>query len=337
MGRKNLLSDLMGEPQPKPAPELQPEQGRAAPPPAGLAGRGVVGAMGRSLERLSAESDAAKALAERYANGEAVLDVDPSLIDSSIVPDRMPGTDTDHISLVKSLAENGQLVPVLLRPHPSEPARFQTAYGHRRVKALTELGKPVRAVVRKMSDDELVVAQGKENGERKDLSFIERAAYATALEDRGFKRDTIGSALSVDKTELSRLISVARSIPRSLIEAIGPAPKAGRGRWMELEGLVKGRDAVAELAELVSGQSFKSKDSDARFAAVCAALTPKTTKLRPTTWTSSDGKAVAAIDRRAEKVTVAVNEKTAPGFGEFVVGRLAQLYEEYAKDSPRPG
>lgn len=329
MGRKNLLSDLLSDATPA-VPSAPPaEEGRAPQPT--LGGRGVVGAMSRSLERLSAESEAARALADRFANGETVLEIDPSLIDASIVPDRMPGTDEEHEALVQSISANGQLVPVLLRPHPSQPARYQTAYGHRRVGALKALGRPVRAVIRKMTDEELVVAQGKENGERKDLSFIERAIYAVALEDREFKRDTIGSALSVDKTELSRLISVGRAIPRALIDAIGPAPKTGRRRWMELESLLQSRDATGALAPLISSQAFRSKDSDARFLAVCAALAPRPQRTEPEYWTSADGKAVASIERKTEKTTLAVNEKVAPGFGEFVVGRLGELYVEYLK------
>ncbi|MGY3233287.1 ParB family chromosome partitioning protein [Bradyrhizobium sp. USDA 4448] len=329
MGRKNLLSDLLSDAKPA-APSAPPaEEGRAPHPT--LGGRGVVGAMSRSLERLTAESEAARALADRFANGETVLEIDPSLIDASIVPDRMPGTDEEHEALVQSISANGQLVPVLLRPHPSQPARYQTAYGHRRVRALKALGRPVRAVIRRMTDEELVVAQGKENGERKDLSFIERAVYAVTLEDREFKRDTIGSALSVDKTELSRLISVGRAIPRALIEAIGPAPKTGRRRWMELEALLQGKDAIGDLAPLISNQAFRSKGSDARFLAVCAALAPRPQRAEPESWTSADGKAVASIDRKTEKTTLAVNEKVAPGFGEFVVGRLGELYVEYLK------
>lgn len=329
MGRKNLLSDLLSDAKPA-APNAPPtEEGRAPHPT--LGGRGVVGAMSRSLERLTAESEAARALADRFANGETVLEIDPSLIDASIVPDRMPGTDEEHEALVESISANGQLVPVLLRPHPSQPTRYQTAYGHRRVRALKALGRPVRAVIRKMTDEELVVAQGKENGERKDLSFIERAIYAVTLEDREFKRDTIGSALSVDKTELSRLISVGRAIPRALIEAIGPAPKTGRRRWMELEALLQGKDAIGDLAPLISSQAFRNKDSDARFLAVCAALAPRPQRAEPESWTSADGKAVASIDRKTEKTTLAVNEKVAPGFGEFVVGRLGELYVEYLK------
>lgn len=328
MGRKNLLSGLLDSHQPEPGAVRLAEEGRALPT---FGARGAVGAMSRSLERLSAESDAAKALAERFANGEAVTEIEPSLIDSSIVPDRMPGTDADHAALVRSISENGQLVPVLLRPHPDQPSRYQTAYGHRRIRALAELGRPVRAIVRKMTDEELVIAQGKENGERLDLSFIERAKYAVALEDRGFKRETIGAALSVDKTELSRLISVGRAVPPSLIQAIGPAPKTGRRRWMELEVHLQERDRTKDLDAFLADKTFLSLDSDARFAAVCAALAPAKNKIQPVIWTAGDGKKVASIDRRTERTTVAMDEKVAPGFGDYVVARLAELYSDFQK------
>jgi len=163
MGRKNLLADLIEG--------TNPDQA-AAPNPAGaergamptLGSRGAVGAMSRSLEQLSAERDAAKALSERLANGEAVLEVDSSLIDDSIVPDRMEGSDAGFTAFKESVREKGQLVPALLRPHPTHQGRYQIAYGHRRVRALRELGRPVRAVVQNLSDDDLVIAQGKENG-----------------------------------------------------------------------------------------------------------------------------------------------------------------------------
>lgn len=328
MGRKELLTNIPDAPT-----ESNPAEQRRGQATLGLAGRGVVGAMGRSLEQLSAQSEANKALAEKFANGEAVLEVDVSLVDASIVPDRMPGTDAEHDKLVQSISENGQLVPVLLRPHPSQPGRYQTAYGHRRVRALTVLGKPVRAVVRRMTDEELIVAQGKENGERKDLSFIERAIYATTLEDRGFKRETIMSALSVDKGELSRLISVARTIPKPLIDAIGPAPRTGRGRWMELEVAFKAGRPDQDLSDLVESAAFRAKGSDARFLAVKAAVSLRPTKPEIATWSGPNGEAVATIDRKAERTTLAVNEKAAPGFGSFVVDRLGYLYDEFLKES----
>ncbi len=332
MARKNLLAGLLDDPAPK-AP-VAAHQDAMKPAASAFGHRGVVGAMSRSLEKMSADSDATKALAALFAKGEAVVEIDPSAIDASFVPDRMPGSDEDHAALVTSIADTGQLVPVLLRPHPQDPTRFQTAYGHRRIRALSELRKPVRAIIRKMTDEELVIAQGKENGERRDLSFIERANYAVALEARNFKREVIGAALSVDKTELSRLISVGRSIPKRLIDAIGPAPKTGRRRWMELEELLKSRGhSEAVTNELIADDRFLKADTDARFLLACAALAPgKPAKVPAAAWTSEDGKKVASIGRRTgERVTLAVNEKLAPGFGDFVIDRLASLYADYLK------
>ncbi len=151
---------------------------------------------------------------------------------------------------------HGQQVPILVRPHPEREGRYQIAYGRRRLRALTELGRPVRAVVRPLSDQQLVVAQGQENSARTDLSFIERALFAAKLEQVGYDRETIMAALSVDKTTLSRLVSTASRIPRSLVESIGPAPKAGRDRWIELATRLEAVGRLKRVEEAVAKDSF---------------------------------------------------------------------------------
>ena len=59
-------------------------------------------------------------------------------------------------------------------------------------------------------------------------------------------------ALSTDKGELSKLISVARAVPHEIVEAIGSAPKAGRRRWLVLAELMENGQArrAAEPARL---------------------------------------------------------------------------------------
>ena len=102
----------------------------------------------------------------------------------------MVDTTADASDFIDAIRITGQQVPILVRPHPEIEGRYQIAYGHRRARAARELGRPVRAVVRQMSDAELVVAQGQENSARRDLSFIERALYAAKLERAGFDRET---------------------------------------------------------------------------------------------------------------------------------------------------
>ena len=116
------------------------------------------------------------------------------------VTDRIPDTSADLGDFVEAIRISGQKVPILVRPHPTEPSRYQVAYGHRRLWAAVQLGRSVRAVVRGLNDAELVVAQGQENSARRDLSFIERALYAAKLEEAGFGRETIMAALNIDKT-----------------------------------------------------------------------------------------------------------------------------------------
>ncbi|MGO4611618.1 ParB/RepB/Spo0J family partition protein, partial [Variovorax sp. 2RAF20] len=72
--------------------------------------------------------------------------------------------------LVEQIREHGQQVPILVRPHPQAKGRYQVAYGHRRLAAAKKLGLSVRAVVRDLTDDQLVVSQGQENSARTNLS-----------------------------------------------------------------------------------------------------------------------------------------------------------------------
>ena len=128
--------------------------------------------------------------------------------------------------------------------------------------------------MRPLSDAELVVAQGKENNERRDLSFIERALFAAHLEERGFDRGTIQAALGVDKPEVSRLISVATTISSDLILAIGPAPKVGRPRWLTVADRLSDSIAAKKVKAVLSSDSFRASDSDAFPADLRRAPTP---------------------------------------------------------------
>ena len=233
-----------------------------------------------------------------------------------------------------SIRESGQQAPILLRPHPEKLGIYQVAYGHRRLRAVAALGRPVRAVVREMSDAELVLAQGQENSARMDLSYIERAQFATVLEDHGFERGLIMSALSIEKTQLSKLISVARSIPPAIARAIGPAPKAGRPRWMALAERLGQRRNEAALATLLSDENFKSASSDIRFVRVFDALALKKKAARLAAWTADDGAKVARIRRGGGRFVVDIDDKVAPAFGDFLVEQLAELYRAFRSRKP---
>jgi ParB family chromosome partitioning protein len=339
MKRRDTLRELM-----KPVTQTElasptPDASREPTPPKRTepVRPGPLRSIGLSLKEMSAEADDARALRAQIESGQAVVDLDPSLIDPSFVTDRIPVEHDPHSDLfVKSIAETGQQVPILVRPHPDTSGRYQAAYGHRRLRAAASLGRSVRAIVRPLTDAELVVAQGKENGDRRDLSFIERATFAAHLEQRGFDRPTIMAAIGVDKADLSRLITLAKAIPVEIVQAIGPAPKAGRPRWTLLAEAVSARADAAEVVRLVAASdAFGAVDSDKRFGLVLTALRATARSEPRDVWQDEQGRALVRIERSSTGTRLTVDERLARGFGAFLIERLSALHEEFQRTVTR--
>ena len=327
MKRKDTLKSLLSvEPGAEPGDEEAQTAGGGEHTPSG-----AVRAMGLNLGQLKADAEEGRLLKQQLVEGLQVVDLEPSQIDPSFITDRLAEPEEEHFAaLVSSIKDNGQLVPILASPHPKKPGRFQVAYGHRRLRAVEILQLKVKAVVRELSDEEMVIAQGKENNDRRDLSFIERALFAQSLEDRGFNRGVLMAALSVDKTETAKLLSVARSIPTAVIQAIGPAPRAGRPRWIALSGLINQAGAEKKAQTVVAAESFKGLTSDRRFDSLFAALSaPRNTDLSREHWSDPSGRRVVTIQKRPSRTTFIFNELLEPAFGEYVAENLGDLYTRF--------
>lgn len=296
---------------------------------------GAISAMGSSLQEMAEGAKVAAQLQEQLASGELVISLDPSRVDGSTIADRLP-TDIDPSfdQLVASILENGQQVPILVRPHPITADRYQIAYGRRRLRAASQLGLQVRAIVQVLTDSQLVVAQGRENLDRSDLSFIEKAFFARHLEEAGFDRVTIISALATDKSDLSRYITIAQKIPEELVAKIGPANKVGRARWTKLaDELSNNPKAMDVISGILASTKFCVADSDARFAQifdfVVQAPSKPTKKLN--SWSNPRGERVARIEQSARETTLIFDDKQAPAFGQFIADQLDQLYSQFLK------
>ena len=322
MTRRNILTSLL---EGKLAAANSSECPSAVNPDRVLAG--PVRTMSLTLDRMA---DKSRALQEALATGAAVVELDPECIDLSFIRDRLPCPDDPEFQVLKeSLRSHGQEVPILVRPHPTRGGSYQAAYGHRRLKAAQDLGIKIKAVVRNLDDRQLIIAQGIENTARRDLSFIERALFAKSLEDSGHDRSVVMAALSTEKTELSKMITVARALPEALVRAIGPAPKAGRRRWLQLAELLRSRKTLVRVEAALSDPNFPA-DTDARFLRALAAATDKLTASdRAQVWKRPDGAALARISRDAKATIVRFDEKAEPDFGAYVIERLNDLYEEF--------
>ena len=345
MARKNLLAGITaGKLTAVNQDDPPPQHERPAAPT--FVGRGAFGAVTRTIDDLAAKAEAARDIEARLTAGETVVDLDPTSIDGSFVTDRLSHDDEEFRNLLEAMRTRGQDSPILVRPSPETAGRYQVAFGHRRLRAATVLARPVRAVVKHLTDRDLILAQGQENSARANLSFIERAVFAQRLELAGHDRETIMSALSVDKTVVSRMVSVASRIPLDAIVAIGSAPGTGRDRWVELASAFHALAGSPNLTALVTDSEFQRASSDERFNLMLAhlehapPLSPQTdrkeadrpikTGVRP--WSTPDGKRVASVKVGERIFALSIDQRMAPGFGEFLLAQLDRLHAAYEEE-----
>ena len=309
MGRKNLLKNLM---------EAELETKSAKPARQRPTG-GAIGAVSQSIAELKARS---------------IEDIDANLIEAGGLQDRLEQNDADHAALVASIRDYGQQVPVLVRPHPDGDGRYEVVYGRRRVAALRELGQPVKAMIRDLDDHQAVLAQGQENAARRDLSFIEKVNFARQMRDAGYERKVICDALDIDKTLVSRMLSVADRTPFEVIEAIGSAPSIGRDRWTMLAGLIEASGwEVGAMVGLANGPS-----SDKRFDGLVHALTLRTRReaearkmkrVEPQRLATETGRKLGEARKTDKKTTLTFAAKDAAGFEVWLIENIDKIHREW--------
>ncbi|MGA1834376.1 plasmid partitioning protein RepB [Rhizobium wenxiniae] len=314
MSRKNLLNLIQVD--------------ADMPTKAAVSDNKLVGQVANSMREEKARQARADEIERRLSEGQAVIELDPAVVEPSFVRDRMPG---DIAGLLASIRDQGQQVPILVRPHPREAGRYQVAFGHRRLRAVQELGQHVKAIVRSLTDEELVIAQGQENNEREDLSYIEKSRFAHHLKKR-FPREVIISAMSLDKAEISRMFALIDQIPVDLIDAIGPAPGVGRRSWQELAELVQkssGQDAI----EIVRGEDMQRMPSQDRFKAIVATLKPRRTVRLPEVLSAQSGERLAHVKQSKTKLEITIDRTEAADFAAFLLNDAVALFEERRANS----
>jgi ParB family chromosome partitioning protein len=273
----------------------------------------------------------------------AVREISVDVIEENGPKDRLSFTDADVVTLAKSIKAHGQQVPIMVRPIADKPGHYKIVYGRRRLRALRSLGIPAKALVRSLSDEEAILAQGQENAQRLDPSFIEKALFATELATSGYEQAIILDALAVDKPMLSRMTKVARSIPRSVIEKIGSAHGIGRRRWEELAD--QSRSDSVDLEQVTATLQFNAaKSSDDRFGLVSDAITlalksqaPDKPAAPPTLSIKlSDGTALAEVKETARALTFKLSKSDAPEFAQWMRNNaeteLTRLYKAWQSE-----
>ncbi|MGX9357444.1 plasmid partitioning protein RepB [Roseobacteraceae bacterium S113] len=343
MARKNLLKGLMDEA--KQSADETGTPGEDAAPSSGSPGArvdpakpryttGAIGAVSQSIQSLKSRS---------------VTEIDPHDIEAGGLEDRLGYDDDDaHFELVESLKAHGQQVPLMVRPHPDKDGKYQIVYGRRRVLALRDAGLHAKALIRDLDDAALVMAQGIENSARRDLSFIEKCNFAAQMREAGYKRKAICEALSVDKTQISRMLQIYDRVGVDMIEAIGAVPGVGRERWAKLADFMQANPDDWEIvAKTVQAYVPADPGPDDRFEAALRAVgmtkrDEAKTETKPAkdgaktlsrrTAKSDNGFEIGRVVRTSEATLVTLPRDGSGAFGDWLDENLEDVYRQWLKD-----
>jgi ParB/RepB/Spo0J family partition protein len=173
--------------------------------------------------------------------------------------------------LLKSIRDDGQQVPAIVRRSITDPSRYELIAGARRlavIRKLNRLGFAIRlmAEVRDLSDAQAWQLAEIENIGRKDVGLLDRARnWAAACQEfYGGNQSKMARALGVSQTALSRTLS-ANNLPEIIIKVLKDPSRLNIHFVSQMTATLKSGDAefiLARAASLVeSGKRFSCAEA----------------------------------------------------------------------------
>ncbi len=123
--------------------------------------------------------------------------------------------------LAQSIRLRGILQPLLVRPHPSDPSRYQIVAGERRWRAASAAGlHQVPALSQEMSDTEAAAVALVENLQRQDLNAIDEAeGYDRLINQFGLTQEALGQAVGKSRSHIANTLRLL-NLPHTVKEAL---------------------------------------------------------------------------------------------------------------------
>ena len=161
--------------------------------------------------------------------------------------------------LTESIRARGLLQPLLVRPDPTHPDRYQIIAGERRWRAAQAAGlHDVPALLRNLTDTEAMAASLVENLQRQDLNAIEEAeGYRRLITEFGLTQDSIGETVGKSRSHVAntlRLLNLPSSVQTEVKKG---AISAGHARAL----LAHPEPEKAALAVIARGLNVRQTEA----------------------------------------------------------------------------
>ena len=134
--------------------------------------------------------------------------------------------------LVDSIRTRGILQPLLARPHPKQPGKFQIIAGERRWRAAQQAGlHDVPVLIRDLPDNEAMAASLVENLQRQDLNPIEEGeGFRRLIEEFGLTQEQLGAAVGKSRSHVANAMRLLQLPPSVRVDVQNGKLSAGHAR-----------------------------------------------------------------------------------------------------------
>ena len=183
--------------------------------------------LGKGLAALLGETAMTQ---DPAASGVRTLPID--LLDPSAFQPRGAMDATALAELADSIRIRGILQPLLARPNPADPGRFQIIAGERRWRAAALAGlHEVPVLVRAFADADAMAAALVENLQRQDLNALEEAeGYHRLLDEFGLTQETLAVGVGKSRSHISNILRLLTAAEPVKVALRSGAITAGHAR-----------------------------------------------------------------------------------------------------------
>ncbi len=232
--------------------------------------------LGRGLDALfSAPAAPAGAAAE----GTALREIAIGHIVSNPFQPRKRFKPQDLQELQESLQVSGLLQPITVRTSPKNSNRFELIAGERRLRAAASLGwEKIPAIVKDLTDQEILTLALIENLQRSDLNPVEEAeGYSQLISHFGHSQQSVATLVGKDRSTVAnvlRLLQLPAGVRQLLTEG---QITAGQARpLLSLDDTTR----ITALAREIVAKGLSAREVE-RQVRLAGPDQPKSTKGRP--------------------------------------------------------
>jgi ParB family chromosome partitioning protein len=175
--------------------------------------------------------------------------------------------------LVESVRSRGILQPLLARPHPAQPGRYQIIAGERRWRAAQSAGlHDVPVLIRELDNSDAMAAALVENLQRQDLDPIEEAdGYRRLADEFGMTQEKLAEAVGKSRSHVANTLRLLNLPPSVQADVRRGALSAGHARAL----LAHPEPAKAAMAVISGGLNVRQTEALSARRVAAASRPPK--------------------------------------------------------------